>query len=185
MPQMSLVPLLDAVLPYDRAPAEDEELVRRYLRRALPIDLPPGASDCVIAVVSVERHAPYRLLAEVVLFDGERALLELRGSLEPGAYPGVQWLAETGLALPFGWDGRARTWRRFPEYSGASTLYRDAFERLADEDAKAVARSERARRAAATRRRNRAAAADKAGLGEILAEAGMTREDVEEALCRI
>lgn len=184
MTQMSLVPLLDLALPGERAPADDEDLVRRYLRRALPADLPPGASGCIIAVVAVERHGPDRLLAEVVLFDGERAVLELRGSLEPGGHPGVQWLAETGQGLPFGWDGRARTWRRFPEHAGPASLYRDAFERLADEEANAAARSERSRRAAETRRQNRVAAAEEARLDEALAAAEMTRDDLEEALCR-
>ena len=117
MTQTSLIPILDALQPYDRAPPDETELVLRYLRRVMQHEIPAAVVDAVIAVERVERHHDERLLAEVVMFDGERATLEFRGSLDAGEIPDVQWLSTSSDDVPFGWDKAAGRYRRFPEAS--------------------------------------------------------------------
>jgi hypothetical protein len=125
------------------------------------------APDCIIAVTHVDQHVPDRILADVILFDGGSALIELRLPSGAGERPGVQWFADDG-AVPFGWDLRNRRWRRFPESVGDNSLYLDPFEREAQKEALKEARAARRRagyaKAAETRARNRAAKTAEADL---------------------
>lgn len=160
MTQTSLIPILDALQPYDRAPPEDAELALRYLRRVVQHELPAGIADAVIAVEAVERHRDDRLLATVVLFDGERAILELRGSLDAGEIPDIQWHSTSNDDVAFGWDKTAGRYRRFPEAS--PKLQPDSFMREQAKDLK------NAKRRAAAAARRKAAAEAAADLAEVM-----------------
>ncbi|MCJ2136858.1 hypothetical protein MKK69_22870 [Methylobacterium sp. J-026] len=155
MTQMSLVPLLDGAIPYERASPDDEEAVRQRLRALTG----PGIPDPIIAVVHVEWHGPARCLADVVVFDGGRVQVEFRGTLALPPWLGMRWHADAA-ALPFGWDDRAGKWRRYPD--DGKPPDRDPFERDADAEARRERRREAARRGAQTRRLLRQAATNAA-----------------------
>lgn len=163
MAQLSLIPQLDAATAYARADSDKEALVRRYLRDAIMEGVGLETPDCIIAVTHVDQHGPGRILADVILFDGGSALIELRLPSGAEEMPGVQWFADDG-AVPFGWDARNGRWRRFPENVGENSLYLDPFEREAQKEAKAARRRAGYAKAAETRARNRAAKTAEADL---------------------
>lgn len=76
MAQLSLIPLLDRSLPFERADPADEAVVRERLARILPA----GVRDPVIAVERVEWRGE-TCFAFVVESDGGRQTLELGPNL--------------------------------------------------------------------------------------------------------
>jgi hypothetical protein len=158
MSQTSLVPLLDALLPFERVASEDEMSIRPLLRRALLVDDLPDVPDCIIVVNKIDRLGPDRILVTLVLFDGAQAMFELRLSQSTDERPGIMWFAKDE-DVPFGWDPRLRRWRRYPELVGIADDHRDAFARVADEEAKAARRRLGYAKGVATRAAKRAAIA--------------------------
>jgi hypothetical protein len=148
-----LLALLDGLIPFESKAADEDAA---DVRRRVGLAFPPYASDPLIAVLAVERHSPARLLADVVLFDGEHARVEIRET--DGDRVALRWHAPDG-AVPWGWDPKARSWRRFTEDVEDED---DSFARMDAERIKLAERAERrhlaAIQAAATRRANREAA---------------------------
>lgn len=158
VPHPPLIAMLDAVVPIDRVAPAEEERVRHLIRRALPPGAPGEAPDgFVVAVTAVTADALGRIVADVVLFDGAAAVLEISGTPAPGGELAVRWLRD-GSEVPFGYDRTIGAWRRYPEHTADAETYADAFARLAIEEAVAEKRRASARLAAETRRRKREAA---------------------------
>lgn len=105
-----LIAILDAALRLpERASPEDEADVRRRIALATPSE----SSDFVIAVTSVERHGPHRIMADLLVFDGELMTVELRGDADDQAFMSMRWHAPDG-AVALGLDPKAGVWRRVP-----------------------------------------------------------------------
>ncbi|WP_342108711.1 hypothetical protein [Methylobacterium sp. SI9] len=159
MPQESLIPELDELIIVERVAPGEEAIVRGLLRLAVPW-APEGAHLPIVVVTATEHDALGDIRAEVVLFDGGRATLQISLPLVLGGRPLVRWL-DRGRQAPIGFDRAQGVWRRYPELALATGDARRALDRLDVVEAEYLLRAERRReaalRGAETRRLNRLA----------------------------